>query len=105
LQVQIAQIEERLEFLPVLQRVMVILAKVFRIDVLVKVHHLPDHFARVWLKQLEDTHPQDFGAAVTGDSLHGLVYRPEVAFQVVGINDVSRVLEKLAILALARHCT
>ncbi len=44
LQIEIAEIEERLELLPVLQRIVVVLAKVFGIDVLVEIHHFPDDF-------------------------------------------------------------
>ena len=44
LEIEVSQIEQRLQFLPVLQSIVVVFAKVLRIDILVQVHHLANHF-------------------------------------------------------------
>ena len=44
LQVQITQIKQGLKFFPMLQRVMIILAEIFGMDVLEEIHHFPHDF-------------------------------------------------------------
>ena len=56
LQVQVSEVEERLQLLAVLQRIVIVLAEVLLVDVLVQVHHFENHFG-VDLRQV------DFGPA------------------------------------------
>jgi hypothetical protein len=52
------------------------------------VDHLASGLLVVWSDELDEVHLKCFGAREAGDTLGGFVERGEIAFQVVGVDDV-----------------